>query len=89
MKFGIFVHHIAGDEDAINAWVVDHDSNAAGGKGFTRLSQKKAEAKTFNSSREAIDFYNEQSTVQPLRPDGEPNRPMTAYTVSIRPVDEF
>lgn len=36
--------------------------------------------KTFN---EAMAFYRTQSKARPLRPDGNPNRPMTALTVEI------
>jgi hypothetical protein len=43
------------------------------------------EAKKFADAAAASEFYLRQSTVLPLRPDGRPNRPFTAYTVSVEP----
>ena len=43
-------------------------------------NKKKAQSFTFE---EAIDFYGKISVKQPLRADGKPNRPLTAYTVQF------
>jgi len=43
-------------------------------------------AATFPTPADAIEFYRTRSHVVPTRPDGEPNRPLTAYTVEVVPV---
>jgi hypothetical protein len=42
-----------------------------------------AKARGFSSSTEALEHWRRQSVVYPLRPDGKPNRPLTAYTVEV------
>jgi hypothetical protein len=41
------------------------------------------EARQFDSGAQAVEFYKQTSKVKPVREDGEPNRPLTAFTVSI------
>jgi len=53
------------------------------GHGVLRVSGKQSEAKVFATSSEAIDFWRQPSSFVPLRPDGEPNRPLTAFTIEI------
>lgn len=44
-----------------------------------------AQAKRFPSPAEALQYYRQTNGV---RPDGKPNRPLTAWTVEILPIDE-
>ena len=37
----------------------------------------------FVSIAEAMEYWRTVSTTVPFRPDGKPNRPLTAYTVEI------
>lgn len=39
------------------------------------------EAKTFPSVAEALEYWQQISPTVPVRPDGKPNRPLTAYTM--------
>lgn len=57
------------------------------GRGKIESSLELAKAKRFAGVSEALRFYMTQSKYVPLRPDLRPNRPLTAYTVDIRPVD--
>jgi hypothetical protein len=41
------------------------------------------EAKVFAEEVEALEYWRQISAVEPLRPDGKPNRPLTALTVNI------
>jgi hypothetical protein len=41
----------------------------------------------FEDHAAAMEVWTRQSRVRPLRPDGKPNRPLTAYTISIEPLD--
>lgn len=43
-------------------------------------SPSLTQAKKFANPAEAIEYWRRQSSNPPLRPDGKPNRPLTAYT---------
>ena len=49
----------------------------------TRHPEKAA---VFPTPKEALEFYRTRSVVVPTRPDGEPNRPLTALTIVVVPV---
>lgn len=67
------------------AYVKAYDVDAYGGRGRLIPTQERASAQPFETPAQAIEFVQRQSTVKPLREDGEPNRPLTAYTVEISP----
>lgn len=41
------------------------------------------EARAFTDANEAHAFWRQVSEKDPIRPDGEPNRPLTIFTVAI------
>lgn len=43
----------------------------------------RAEARVFADAGEAHEFWRQVSRANPVRPDGEPNRPLTIFTVTI------
>lgn len=45
-----------------------------------------SEAMRFDTLEDAMRCWQQQSTRQPLRGDGRPNKPLTAYTISFREV---
>lgn len=53
--------------------------------GAVRFTRERRNALRFISAGEAFEFYGQ---AHGTRPDGEPNRPLTAWSVSIEPVDE-
>lgn len=53
--------------------------------GAISLVTDVAKAKRYESARDALDAYNAVSPAIPVRPDGEPNRPMTAFDVEMIP----
>lgn len=57
--------------------------DAYDGGGDSIYTDKLDDAKTFPSKAAAFEFWRQQSTVRPLRPDGKPNRPLTEFTVVI------
>ena len=57
------------------------DVDAAGGRGFSALTADPAKAITWPDMADVLAAWKTQSTVLPLRPDGKPNRPLTAYTI--------
>ena len=67
----------------VPTYVRDVDFDADEGRGRIVMTQKLEEAKRFDSPGEALEYYRTASKVVPLRPDGRPNRPLTAYNVQI------
>lgn len=67
-------------------WIENYDVDARGGRGEVNLTTDRAKAMTFPDPGAAMSAWRTQSTVTPLRPDGKPNRPLTAYTVEIEPL---
>lgn len=59
------------------------DWEADRGRGRAELTESQDEAMTFDSRKDVFLFWRRQSEVQPLRPDGLPNKPLTAYTINI------
>lgn len=51
------------------------------GEGKLSVTKDRAEALQFKDIKEAFDFWNQQSPTVPMRPDGKPNKPLTAFTV--------
>jgi len=70
----------------VGQYLKSFDFDAHGGQGDGVFTFDKAEAMTFESTMQAWDFWRTQSKVRPLRPDGKPNRPFTASSVTIEPV---
>jgi hypothetical protein len=61
------------------------DHEAFAGRGFGNFVPDVARAKKFATKAAAFSFWRRQSKRHPIRPDGRPNRPMTATTVAIEP----
>jgi hypothetical protein len=58
------------------------------GYGYAEFTADPRRAMQFATVGEAIEFWRRPSKTRPLRPDGKPNRPMTAWTVNIRQTHE-
>lgn len=69
------------------AYVLSFDPDAHDGGGELMTTRNARNAKRFASTGEAFEFWRQASTVRPLREDGKPNRPFTAFTVSIEGVE--
>lgn len=70
------------------AYLKSYDVNANDGRGADEWTMIKAEALRFDDFMAAMAAWKTQSTVRPIRPDGRPNRPLTAYTVTFEQVDQ-
>jgi hypothetical protein len=72
-------------------WVVSYDPDAGRTEyptGDLLTDEDPAKAKRFQSKAEAIKFTRQQSKNVPYRPDGYPNRPLTAFTVEITEITD-
>ena len=62
------------------------DPDAKGGRGDERWTGDIKKAKHFATFAEAMDCWTAQSTKRPYRPDGRPNKPLTAFSISVEEV---
>lgn len=62
------------------------DVDARGGRGYVAMCDDIRDAMTFADVAEAYAYWRTRSKETPTRPDGQPNRPLTAYTVEIQPL---
>lgn len=62
-------------------WLESYDVDAHDGLGAAQLTQDRDKALQFDDAGAALTAWKTQSTVRPLRADGKPNRPLTAFTV--------
>jgi hypothetical protein len=68
-------------------WLRSFDHDALGGIGHGVFTTKATHAKRFATSAEAMIFWNKVSTVRPLRADGRPNKPLTALSIIVEPLE--
>jgi hypothetical protein len=60
--------------------------DANNGRGADTWTHDATKAMRFPSFEAATECWKRQSTVTPLRTDGRPNRPLTAYNIIIEQV---
>lgn len=76
--------HVGSASIHTGQYVVSFDPDAYDGRGYLVTTKDKRKALRFDSPSAAMTFYQRQSTVHPLRKsDGRPNRPLTAFTVTL------
>jgi hypothetical protein len=64
------------------------DVDANDGRGDAAWTRDIDKAMKFTSFSAAIECWQQRSMVRPRRPDGLPNRPLTAFTVEPRKVED-
>jgi len=72
-------------EGMAGAWLVRYDPEGNDGTGDALWSHDPADAARF-TVREWAELYTASPKCRPLRPDGKPNRPITALTTMVVPV---
>lgn len=83
----------SGELFPVAEWLVRFDANIHEiGKpyptGMVESTVDPKKAMRFSSFGEAHELWVTQSTTVPFRPDGRPNRPLTAFTVEIVKIAE-
>jgi len=63
-----------------------YDPDANDGLGDVLFTLNPKLALKFDTQTEAYEFWMQTSKVRPLRNDGLPNRPLTAFSVEIAPI---
>jgi hypothetical protein len=64
------------------------DPDARNGMGDDGWTPDLNRAQRFATFSDAMECWKAQSSVRPFRPDGRPNRPMTAYSVMPQRIEE-
>lgn len=64
-------------------FVIYFDHEAFNGRGFISHSPDIKRAKKFDDQGAAFTFWKRTPMCKPRRDDGQPNRPMTSYTIEI------
>jgi len=64
-------------------WLKSFDHEAFNGRGHGVFTDDIDQAMHFPDAAEAMVFWAKQSQSKPWRPDGKPNKPLTALTVVI------
>ena len=70
-------------DKSVTGFVKSFNPDAAAGFGHLVVTPKIEEAQKFDSAADALACWKQQPTVRPLRPDGRPNRPLSAFTCEI------
>ena len=86
MKEGDAVVMRALDGPLEGEYLVSFDAEAEGGQGFVVSTSDLQQARRL-SFKEAWQLLGTVPTSKPVRPDGKPNRPLTATTWQILPIE--
>jgi hypothetical protein len=60
-----------------------YDPEYAGGRGLAEWTDDIETAMRFSTAGEAWMLWRSVSMTRPVRADGEPNRPLTAFTIEV------
>jgi hypothetical protein len=78
------VHLATGQSsEADGMWVKSYTPDGHDGRGHIELTENRHEAKVYPDALTAMSEWRSVSSTHPTRPDGKPNRPLTAFTVEI------
>lgn len=64
-------------------WLKSYDPEANGGRGEVIGTKKEHEAMRFADFEAAMACWRQVSHTLPTRPDGKPNRPLTAFHIEF------
>lgn len=84
MAYGIW---IADHQGWLSFYDPDYTVDGNPHTGLVDITADPAKAMRFETAIDAGECWRQQSTTRPLRPDGKPNRPLTAFTVEIKPLE--
>lgn len=82
--FGAFIY----ERELPWLYLKSFDIEAFDGRGEANFTNNINEAYKFASVREAMATWITQSKVRPLRDDGRPNKPLTAFHATFETIDE-
>ena len=84
--YRIFAEEYLHDHVMVNAWLQSFEPEANEGRGAIHFTLDASEAMEFASVEAATAFINTVPESRPMRDDGEPNRPLTGFTVTVEQI---
>jgi hypothetical protein len=63
------------------------DPDAHNGRGWAEWTSQRHLARRWNSPGEVLEFWRTVAKEHPVRADGKPNRPLTAFTIEPMQVE--
>jgi hypothetical protein len=69
--------------DHVGQYLRSTDFEACNGRGHITFTPELAQAMKFENKNAALIYYLRKSKTAPMRSDGKPNRPLTAYHIEI------
>lgn len=78
----------AHDGEFAGQYLASYDPDGMAGFGVFTGTTDSAKAMRFDDIGAALACWKQKSTVRPWRDDGEPNRPLTAFTVTFKTVED-
>ena len=88
-RYTIRLVALAGEEIGLPPeWLKAYDPDQFEGTGGIMSTGDRSKARTFGTITEAWLCWNQVSTVRPRRPDGLPNKPLSAFTIAVEPLPE-
>jgi hypothetical protein len=64
-------------------YLLSYDPEAYNGRGFAEWTNDIERAMRFRTAGEAWMLWRRPSRVRPVREDGQPNRPLTAFSIEV------
>jgi hypothetical protein len=74
--------------DPTDMYLSGYDPEFHGGDGRAEWTTERSQALTFPTMLDAVSFARQIPGAKPLRPDGKPNRPLTAFHLVTQQVDD-
>ena len=85
------IYYNAAEMEAVGfddpSYIQSYDLNYMGGRGQAMLTSDVTKAATWDTEIDVFKAWRTTSTLMPVRDDGRPNRPLTAYTISAEAVE--
>lgn len=76
------------DQSSRGMYLLAFDVDGFQGAGIVRWTADARRARRFETAMDVLQCWHTVSTVHPVRDDGKPNRPLTAYTIEPVPLDD-
>jgi hypothetical protein len=73
------------DDPTVGCWLKSYDPEAHDGRGEAIWTADKDQAMKFESQAIAMQLWLVVPRARPVRADGRPNKPLTAFSVTIEP----
>lgn len=84
MAFVIKLIGLAGGRPTLEGrYVKSYTADGHGGRGHMEATRDISEARRFQTAIEAMEEWKRVSRSHPIRADGKPNRPLSAYTIEV------